>query len=217
MSPVRAIGYGQRHGQSGRRRRGYEGPYRPMRDPSGNRPVFNGMHFKRSRLAEIITVTTGAVNKAYTTRLSNFPVITEFVALFDNYRVNKVVWKFKPSYSVYPPSTTVAAGQALPQIVEIVDFDDSVVLSTTDAYLQYDTLKIRHGLHPWSRKYTPACLVDIGGIGNAGIRFKQWLDIADNSIDHYGLKIQFTPIAGTQTTWQCEVWETIYFSCRRVR
>lgn len=177
------------------------------------------MHFKRSAFAETLTITTAGGNEAaaYAISIGNMPNVTEFSSLFDAYRINKVVFKFIPSYNTYYTGTTLAAGTSLPKILTALDFDDATAPTAADELFQYDTLRIHTGDKRFSRKFTPFCAPDIGASNSSGVKSKQWIDWAFTNIPHYGLKIFMEGNAATAIQYSLNVYRTIYFSCRGIR
>lgn len=198
--------------------------YRRRRPLRVRRNPFQVAHFRDCRLIEIINVGTGVVNKAYNFKFDDVLDHPSFAALYDAYRINKIFIRINPLQTT---TFAQAAGNYLPQIIDLVDYDDATALSTTNDYLSYGNKRIHSGDKAWTRKFTPAVRVAAYQSGGGGTevnqssiqKFKQWIDMAEGDIPHFGYKVQWSPInSGTPTTvLKYEVWCTMYFSCRMRR
>lgn len=190
----------------------------PRRRRFGRRQTF---HMRRIVLKELFTVLGTAVNKAYQFTLGELPGQDEPSALFDQYRINKVVVVVRPQRNTYNSDVTSAQ---LPQIVDLVDYDDATVLTTTNDYLQFATARVHSGALPFKRKFTPACAAAFVGsdasafpIVGRGSKFKQWLDCSNATVPHYGYKLQIVPTVANTISISYEVWSYVYLSFRMVR
>lgn len=178
------------------------------------------MHFKRTYLRKAILCTTSAVNEAIAFSLDQLPGVTDFSNLFDAYRINKICIRNIPTNNSYV-SQSAASNYELPQIVDLIDYDDAIVLATTTDYTQYNTHRIHRGNESWVRKFTPA--VAVATLNNAITtptvqKFKQWIDMGATAVPHYGYKIQLVPYNTTLgANYRLEQWVTVYFSCKQVR
>lgn len=140
----------------------------------------------------------------------------EFTALFDQYRINKVVLKFIPL-----ANSSEVAGQATTLFYSALDFNDDTPVASEAEIVEYSSCKITQGLRYHTRVWTPTTLDmltdDTGAttyIGNPKI--KQWISTSAPSVPHYGLKY-FRPAqpAGQLVTYKLV--KIVYFSCRSVK
>lgn len=170
---------------------------------------------------ETIKVGGANVNKAYSFALSSVSNVTEFSGLFDAYRLNKVFIRAIPLFNTWQAAPDDESHPSLPQIVDIVDYDDATILATSSDYLEFGTHRIHRGDKEWKRKFTPACAINVFQSATAtGYKqaFKQWINLANASIPHYGYKLQLIPQEGTiNQHYTVQLWATLYFSCKQLR
>lgn len=137
-------------------------------------------------------------------RLSDLPNYTEFVNLFDQYKIQKIDLQFIPSWEGSNKSTSALADVCLPTLVTVEDHNDSALLTSRADYQQYKTYKetILTAQRPITITVRPKPAMAIFGGGvfssyaqpNDGI----WLDTGSYTVDHYGLKWSVIwPLAGT--------------------
>lgn len=186
---------------------------RPMRSMTASR--LNVHHFKRTfQSADIAFNSAGASAGAYAPALSNMPNYTEFTALFDMYRINKVVVKFVPSFTG-SDANPAATANALPNLYSVTDNDDNATPANLDELLQYPGLKLTRANQIHTRVFTPCVGVDAAGITGIAPKYKQWINCSSPSIVHYGMKYWLDAIAST--TGKYRIFITMYFSCKAVR
>lgn len=178
------------------------------------------MHFKQTFLQEAILVTTSTVNKSFAFSLNNLPNVSRYNGLFDAYRINKIVIRMVPSQNSWNANISTS-NYELPQIVDLIDYDDNVQLSQTNQYLQYNTHRVHRGDNGWVRKFTPAialATLNLAVTTPTVQKFKQWIDMGAADVPHYGYKIQMVPYNTTLgSNYRLEMFVTMYFSCKQVR
>lgn len=177
-------------------------------------------HFKRTNvLSSITTSITAGVNthQSFSFKFSDLPNYTEFSTLFDQYRMNKFVIKLVPTITGAEPTSTGAA-YSLPNVWSVVDYDDAVDAGNNlISLLQYPNCRMTRGHKIHTRVWRPSVLLDAytGATEGNTIKFKQWLNMADVTIPHYGLKIWIDQCLGAVMEYR--VFFTAYFSCKGVR
>ena len=167
--------------------------------------------------------------------LSQCLQVANYAALFEYYRIDKVVVEFRYKGASTPAYTTVpatAAGGAQPtynqEIVnEInpvlyfkVDHDDSNAQTLLD--LKKSTLTREHQLSNNNPNFTiqlkPAIQMEAYKTAlTTGYmpKWGQWLKTTDDTIPHYGLKVYAVAgLASAATMGRIEVTTKIYFSCK---
>lgn len=142
------------------------------------------------------TGTAGA--RADILRLQDVPNYTEFTALFDQYKILKVVVKLMPRGNVSEVSVSGSTNQASFQnIYAVVDKDDSSTPSSVSQMLEYSKVKIRRSHQQLKLIFTPASLAETynNGItsGYAMNMKPKWLDCSYSGIQHYGYKTYLEP------------------------
>jgi len=138
--------------------------------------------------------------------------------MFDAYRINKVFIRAMPKYDTYQIQPLTSTGGKIPQIVDIVDYDDKTTLSYTVDYFKYGNHRIHRGVQDWTRKFTPAIASTIFQNQTTSAytqKFKQWIDAQYPTVPHYGYKLQIS--GETSENYALELICTLYFSCRQTR
>lgn len=200
---------------------------RPTRRPRKNfrrykrtrvaRPLarLNVHHFKRTfQPSSINNLSAGATAGTYAPQFTNLPNATEFTALFDEYRINKMVVKFVPNYtgSDMNPNATF---NSLPNIYSIIDYDDASTPANLDELLQYPNMRMTRSNQIHTRVFTPKVSLDVNGVAGTAAKAKQWLDCNQTTIPHYGMKYWIDAAGVSTGTYR--IFITMYFSCRGVR
>lgn len=141
-------------------------------------------------------VETGAdQHLSYQFKLDQVSAATDFTALYDMYKINKVQLFLEPVYD-----QTGVVGTANPsnkKIVVVHDYNDASPLANEDDYLQYGNCK-RYAI--WSRNGIRITLYPkinnvIENVTGAATGFtslssnKQFLNIATDEVPHFGIKI----------------------------
>lgn len=148
--------------------------------------------------------------------------LSSFAAVFDQYRIDKVcivVRSTNPAYSTFT-TTTVNAG--VPSVFMVFDRDDGTAPSTLASLREYDNCVEFQGEQSLYLELEPSVTPSIFAVGSFsgyGVqRTGMWLDMANTSIPHYGVKFAVTALNASTTAdwvWQLEVF---YFtSFRNVR
>lgn len=174
-------------------------------------------HFKR-------TVILTGINTAITTTfgvqsfsLNQLPDFTEFQNLYDQFRINKVVWKLVPNVN----SAESGAAQKLPQVHSVCDYNDSTAPTTLDELIQYNNYRMTMGSRIHNRKLTPAFLDNVyvttatQRAGNPN--YKQWLSTSNSTdVPHHGIKYAIGATAAASAITYTP-YLTFYLSCKAVK
>lgn len=154
-----------------------------------------------------VPVSSAELGTAFTFKLSDLLQATEFVRLFDSYRINGV------KMTAAPLTNSDLTINPSYKIMTAIDLDDDNT-PTVPEMLQRSNVKIRTvtsgGNNPqvFQTFCQPRYLTQIyetptsTGYGQ-GAR-KQWLDCADPTIPHYGIKVVFDtdPNLNYEVIWQ---------------
>lgn len=214
--------------------------------------MFNVHHFKfhvnlndKGSANNVRWGTAGSANGGNITfALSDIANYTELTALYDRFRINKVVVNFIPRYSRnmmglnYPDAEDGATsgdyfGRYLAnpsRFGTCIDYDDSTNVATMDALREYSTAKITHCTQKQTRVLTPAVLTQLyeSGVSSAyAPKFKQWVSTSDPTTPHYCLKWYLDamnydsslidPEGGFSGAYAYDVEAIYYISCRAVK
>lgn len=201
--------------------------YRRLRRKVARRPrpmvrLSNNLHhYKRTvELDAIFADPLGHSFGSLQFTLGQLPNVSEFTALYDQYRINKIKVVFVPALSgmdANAPSTQYY----MPNLHSVVDYDDATAPTSMAQLFQYPRLKRTRGLRDHKQYFSPAVSVEVyqSGISTSySAKWKQWLDLASTSVPHYGVKYGIdpgNPAGGNQWAWRPYV--TFYFSCKGVR
>jgi hypothetical protein len=137
----------------------------------------------------------------FTVGLSSLPNPSEFSTLFDQYRISRVEYAFWPLQTEAVNSTTAAT----PGIITVVDYDDSNLLATIAAALQYPNAKWHSAYKPFTLSFKPhiALAAYSGAVFTSFANTKdQWIDVASAGVVHYGLKIAVPQSTGIIQSWR---------------
>jgi hypothetical protein len=156
-----------------------------------------GRTYKFQSSYDGITITSsnvGIVAASLNFDLASISNSVDIVGLFDQYRILQVRVVFLPRQT--------AAGGIYGDIYTVLDYDDSVLLTSTSDALQYDNLMTLPAGQYFERVLNPRiAMAAYSGIvfnGFANME-KVWLDAASTIIQHYGLKILVTPGSAAPT------------------
>lgn len=173
---------------------------------------------------------------SYKFSLANIPNLTEFTNLFDEYRISKIKVRFTP-YSTQVESVTQdstatqAVGGLSPIMHYVIDHDDDNTPTANEAGIQtlqeYNTYrKVRmigdnqKDIVLMINPKSPGAVETIAGLTIAGTtRYNAWLDLAQTSIPHYGLKGVFECLSprDDQSSFVCRIETTYYMEFRGAR
>jgi len=157
----------------------------------------------RGSLTVGVAPTFGAL--AFT--LADLPSYTEFTALFDQYRFERVVVKFIPASAL---STTNA--YHIPPLFTVIDYDDANLPGSVNELRQYQTLMVVPPCAPHVRTLTPR--LAIGAYSGAFTSFAQarsWCDSASPAVQWYGLKYSVDSSSSSDVLYYLEAEYTIAF------
>lgn len=174
-------------------------------------------HFKRTLIGTDIPTATVTSYGAVFFRLNQLPDFTEFQNLYDQFRINKVVWKLVPNVN----SAESGAAQKLPQVHSVCDYNDSTAPTTLDELVQYNNYRMTMGSRIHNRKLTPAFLDNVyvtSAIQRPGNpNYKQWLSTSNSTdVPHHGIKYAIGAIAAASAITYTP-YLTFYISCKSVK
>lgn len=142
----------------------------------------------------VILETGSPHNLAYTFKLDNIVNPSDFTNLYDMYRINKVTLYLEAQQLAN--ANQYATGMPAKKIRVVHDWNDANTLSNEDEYLEYSNCKAYS-----SNRSTIAIVLypkinnvveNVGGQTNAYTSMNSnriWLNIADDEVPHFGLKI----------------------------
>lgn len=160
-------------------------------------------NFTRHWTAPGITIQSGNsrtyASDVHTFALDQLPTFSEFINLYDQYRICAVKMKIFPSFNMNQVTGTAALANGitdLGRVWTVIDHDDDTAFPASaaglDAIREYQNVKCTRGNRIHSRYFKPSCLTDIqdsGGATAAAPKFKQWISTQNPSVPHYAIKI----------------------------
>ncbi len=144
-------------------------------------------------------------------QLSDFAGYSSFAAIFDQYRIKEILVRFKARSNAVSVFNTASPNGAVPTAYVVRDLDDATALTAVTDALQYDNCQTFNGEEDCVVKYKPAVTPAVysgGAFSGYGVTQadKMWLDIANVTIPHYGLKLVVGGLtASTTSTWAWDV------------
>ena len=135
------------------------------------------------------------IGKGLQFTLNDLPSVAEFTALFDQYKIEKVVVHMIP----FSTGSLMTQNVSFP-LITVIDFDDAATPTTEDFLLQYANNSITHANQEVHRTLIPrvaAAVYDAGGLFNGYANQQTWIDAASPAVVHYGFKAGIGPAFGT--------------------
>jgi len=160
--------------------------------------------------------------------LGDLPNVTEFSNLFDNYRINMIKFTIKltnvPEAYYTSNATGISSANIYPTIWMVRDHDDSSTATVAQlkefAGVKHQVLRPNKEISFIVRPSVLTQLYRTAVTTGYGLSYKQWLDMAQTDIRHYGVKFAidfegFAPPVGTAYSWTVNA--KYYFQCKGTR
>lgn len=182
----------------------------------------NQVHYF-SRRCYLTSLVSAGINVPTLTSLSfnlgQLPNVSDYTALFDQYKISKVKLFFKLNQD---PSAQTAASSYYPTMYYSVDHDDVTAPVSVNDMLQHGRTKQRI-LMP--NRYVvidvrPSVLFEVlrtAGNTTLAPKWNQWIDMAHTDTIHYGLKIAIDNTFNLNSNYSLEVFAKYWFACRDTR
>lgn len=129
----------------------------------------------------------------YSFNLAGVPQVTDFVTLYDQYKICLIKVALIPKWD----STEMSAGAGgtinnQTNVMSVLDYDDSNLPTSVDYLTQYQNLKITRGGRTHKRVFKPRQLRNVyrGALVADGYEVvkARWNDMTYQDVVHYGLK-----------------------------
>lgn len=138
--------------------------------------------------------------------LNDLSQSSTLAAFWDQYRIEAIRLFLVASISQVTFSTTATAPPAFPPMAVVVDYDDSNVLASFAAAMQYDNVQLLAPYQSVECTLIPKFAPTIWNSGAAsGFSTKasidEWIDVASPSVPMYGIKY-YVPADGSATGHQ---------------
>lgn len=148
----------------------------------------------------LITETGSVQHLAYTFKLDNVVNPSDFTNLYDSYKINKITLFIEPQWD---QTGSVANGNPINRRIRVVhDYNDADPLTDEDQYLEYSNCKSYSAVRNKTIAITlypklNNVIENVLGTPNAYTSMsssKAWLNMADDEVPHFGLKIMIPSI-----------------------
>lgn len=151
--------------------------------------------FRRSLISTVTVVMNTVLTEshgAFKFTLADLPNYTEFTALFDRYRIAKIVMYWMPRTSQQTVAgATVAATSESPPIITCIDYDDATAADYT-VLSQYENAVSHWEFKPFTLKFKPRLATAAYGGGvftsYANMSPKTWIDAGSATVEYYSCK-----------------------------
>lgn len=175
-------------------------------------------YFKRTRFYPAsLSVAAAATNfQGVAFTLGDLPDVTDFTALYDQYKILGVKVQWLPRGN----SSELATAGNISRFFSVIDRDDDATPSSIDQLCQYESLKVTNSTSLHKRYFKPSVRREIAtGLGTTAseVAMSPWIDVTNTNVKHYGCKIavQGPNAVGTQIFYDAMV--TMYLAFRNVR
>jgi hypothetical protein len=182
----------------------------------GLRPALRDRVYQFRQQASIagLTGTTSGVGAYYAFTLASLANVSSFQNLFDLYRIVELVYVFTPIQVQINESVGASSPGAIPNLVTAIDLDgvDSAP-SAQSTVQQYQTAVTAAATQQQFRVFSPRTLSTV--VAGTGTAYKtnsprEWLDVANDTIQHWGIIAYLSPCAYTgQATFAVTVGATL--------
>lgn len=154
--------------------------------------------FKRSSYnAAYQTVTTADIGGSFAFNLNLVPSAAEFTALFDQYRIDKIVWTLMPRGN----SGEQGTNNLNTKVFSVLDYDDDTAPTSLNTLLQYPGVKCTKLAYDHKRTIRPKfATTQYRSLTTSAYGARSgWLDCDYSDVPHYGIKFWIQgPGSGTQ-------------------
>lgn len=180
-------------------------------------PPWSKTTLKEQRISVIKTIQYGLLTSSVTVPVfglfmfaaSQISDIASLGGVFDQYKIDWVELLIQPSNS----SASLDYGQ----LVSVVDYDDVSNPGSVAALLDYNTAIISNGSFQHYHKFRPRIATAVYGgavFSSFANSASQWIDMASTNVEHYGVKVGWTPTAAVLTA---QVFARLHVSFRSTR
>lgn len=180
--------------------------------------------FKRNATPLVITPAANTVFNTLSYTFSQLPNNTEFSALFDRYKIIRIVTKIWIRNGPDAQNLNSGNNSWYPKLYWYRDTDDTTAPTSLADMRQVGRLKVK-AMHP-SRPIVLTCVPNILGVNYATAvtssytpKYKQWIDFDYRDTLHLGWKYAIDGIpstAGNLSPYTFDFEHTYYFQCKDV-
>ena len=148
--------------------------------------------------------TSSDVFASFAFALADIPNISSIGALFDQYRIEEIQFRLRSRNPAVFVANSASPNYSTPQSLLVIDRDDNTAPTTLLELQQYDNCQSYQAQDNIDVIFKPSITPSVfsGGafsgyaVDESG---KYWLDVANTSIPHYGLKLGLSALVATTT------------------
>lgn len=169
--------------------------------------------FKRTNV-DTQTFNLTSAQPAYVFQLNEIPNYTEWTALYDQYKISKVVVKLVPRNSQVVSPT---ANQG--NLFSVIDYTDSNSLLSADEANEYASVKRTRGFKSHVRVLRPRLQVPLYKSGSLSWGYGSrsgWVNTTNPEVPHFGLKFFWECIGGVESV-EFDQYVTYYVKFKNVK
>lgn len=150
----------------------------------------------------------------YNFSLSDLPNYTEFTALYDMYKINRVKISFLPQQTISNSLSTVSNAAAYARFFSVIDTNDATAPTSIDQLREYESCKYTT-IHRRHKRYFKPRITDSGNVYTPG---NPWIATSSPNVNYFGLKVAAEAIDSTvSTTMDYTIECKYYLSFRNVK
>lgn len=186
--------------------------YGDIKIPKSLQTQYEVYHFKRIvDGATLIYQAAGSTTLgAFNFQLAGVDNYTDFTNLFDQYRIDYIVVRFRPQFNM--ASFASFSSTTIPTLYTVIDMDDSNTPASLAELRQYQTLRESKFDRTISRTLQPRCASALySGAFTSYSTVRPWVDCASSAVQWYGVKFGITAGQVGQTALQAWSIEVEYF------
>ncbi len=151
--------------------------------------------------------------------LADIPNISSVSSLFDQYRIDRVQYRLRSRNPALFMMNQASPNYSATTLLLAVDRDDNTAPTTLAEIKQYDNCQAVSACDSIDVIFEPsiAAAAYAGGVFSGYIiqtDTEEWIDSANTSVPHYGLKIGIPALVTATTSkldWDVEAWYTVSF------
>lgn len=156
----------------------------------------------RTGSGNLVGTAISGAGVGYTFQLNQCVQYTDWVAVYDQYRIVAVEISFSPIYNTI---TKTVDGQG--RLFTCIDYDDAAAPTGPNDVRRFDTCIVTNAYSPVTRRLVPRCADALysGAFTSYGSSANRWIDCASPGVQHYGVKAWVDPSTSVPTTYSVEI------------
>ncbi len=149
--------------------------------------------------------------------LADLNQVSTLSALFDQYRIDRIHLRIRPKNTAFFLASVASPNQSSPDVWVAADFDDGSTPTSVASIREYQNAVVLNAGDSLDMIIEPSVTPAVysgGAFSGYGVEASRWLDVANTSIPHYGVKIGITALQASATysyQWDVEAWYTVSF------